>query len=687
MNKFTTLALTALLRAPPAAPGDAPAPTGGFTIKLSDIRVRDPFILADQASKTYYLYAQCGNRRNHDGLGLGVEVYTSKDLVTWSAPVLAFERPKSGFWGGSAIWAPEVHQFGKSYFMFVTFPGRKGGRGTQILRADRPEGPFQILGETANTPPEQQCLDGTPWIDEDGTHWLVYCNEWSSIKDGTVRAVPMTDDWTARKGESLLLFHASEAPWVRPYSPGNFVTDGPFLHRTKDGKLLMIWSSFRKGGDYAVGVAESESGSVKGPWRHSPDVLFGKDGGHGMIFRDFSGDLLLCLHQPNGGPRERAHFFKFNEEGGRLALAGLYAEDAPKAATGLPPAGLRKLMDTPLVPLHAVPVERMQQVYDEVKTPFKYGVVIRGEKGQLVDSPSIFRHKDQWYMVYIGSTKNVGYETFLARSADLLHWQKLGKIMGFRPDGWDRWQVDGGIALCDPTWGGTSELQTFEGKYWMSYIGGALQGYETDPLAIGIAWTKTPCEAREWTPIAENPVLSREQPDVRDFEKQTLYKSQVIWDQGKTLGHPFVMFYNGKFKSGYERIGMAVSDDMTCWQRFGKEPVVANGEDKHNGISGDPQIVRMGDLWVMFYFGAWWQPGAFDTFACSTDLVHWTKWTGPHLVQSSEPWDKTFAHKPWVIKHDGVVYHYYCAVGDQGRVIALATSKDLSHESNQRNAP
>lgn len=95
------------------------------------------------------------------------------------------------------------------------------------------------------------------------------------------------------------------------------------------------------------------------------------------------------------------------------------------------------------------------------------------------------------------------------------------------------------------------------------------------------------------------------------------------------------------------------------------------------GISGDPQIVRMGDLWVMFYFGAFWQPGAFDTFACSNDMVHWTKWEGKHLIESSEPWDKQFAHKPWVIKHNGVVYHFYCAVGDQGRVIALATSKDM----------
>ena len=328
----------------------------------------------------------------------------------------------------------------------------------------------------------------------------------------------------------------------------------------------------------------------------------------------------------------------------------------------------------------SVSIEQMQQVYEEVKTPFKYGIVIRGEEGQLVDCASIFRKNRKWYMVYVGNTNKIGYETFLASSSDLLHWEKLGKIMSFRPDGWDRWQVDGGIALCDTKWGGSSRLHTFDGKYWMSYIGGALQGYEPDPLAIGMAWTKTPTEAREWTPIAENPVLSSDQPDVREFEKVTLYKSQIILDKAKTLGHPFVMYYNGKVKNGFEKIGMAVSDDMIRWQRFGKEPVVANGEDKQRGISGDPQIVRMGNLWVMFYFGAFWQPGAFDTFACSYDMVNWTKWEGPHLIEPSESWDKTFAHKPWVIKHKGVVYHFYCAVGDQGRVIALATSKDLTHK-------
>ena len=149
-------------------------------------------------------------------------------------------------------------------------------------------------------------------------------------------------------------------------------------------------------------------------------------------------------------------------------------------------------------PAPAISQERMQQVYEEVKTPFKYGVVIRGEANQFVDSPSVFRKDGQWYMVYITITKEVGYETCLARSADLLKWEKLGKILSFPKEGWDRWQRAGYLALCDTTWGGSNELETYDGKYWMSYLGGALQGYQTDPLAIGLAWTKTPTEAREW---------------------------------------------------------------------------------------------------------------------------------------------------------------------------------------------
>ena len=320
---------------------------------------------------------------------------------------------------------------------------------------------------------------------------------------------------------------------------------------------------------------------------------------------------------------------------------------------------------------NAVSEEELNAVYEEVKTPYKYGIVLDQLDGNLVDCPNIFRKDGTWYMVFISLVK-CGYETFLAKSGDLLHWEVLGKIGSFPKTGWDAWQFDCGTALVDYTWGGSYEFQKFNDRYWFTYIGGSRQGYEPDPLSIGAAWCDDPTAAKELTRYEKNPIMDPGDASARWFEKTTLYKTHVIWDRQKTLGSPFVMYYNAKLKDT-ERIGMALSDDMLHWTRFGQQPVVDNSK----GISGDPQITKIGDLWVMFYFGAFWKPKAFDTFAVSKDMVHWTKWDGPHLVEPSEPWDQTYAHKPWVLKHDGVVYHFYCAVGDRGRTIALATSQKL----------
>lgn len=78
-----------------------------------------------------------------------------------------------------------------------------------------------------------------------------------------------------------------------------------------------------------------------------------------------------------------------------------------------------------------------------------------------------------------------------------------------------------------------------------------------------------------------------------------------------------------------------------------------------------------------FISGLFGNRGAFERFACSYDLMNWTDWNGEDLIAPSEDYDKEYAHKPWVIKWNGVVYHFYNAVGSRGRVIALATSKDL----------
>jgi len=322
---------------------------------------------------------------------------------------------------------------------------------------------------------------------------------------------------------------------------------------------------------------------------------------------------------------------------------------------------------------HSVPQEIMEEVYNEVKTPFKYGVVLQHpDTTKMVDSPTIFRENDSWYMTYI-VFDGQGYETWLAQSDDLLHWESKGKILSFTENTWDANQKAGYPSLININWGGDYSVEKFQDKYWMTYLGGNTTGYEAGVLKVGLANSTTLTEVHEWN-TNNKPLLSPEDEDVRWFENKTIYKSHVIHDPDKKTGHPFIMYYNAKGDTAdYESIGMAVSDDMISWTRFGNDPVIT----RHKGICGDAQIARFNDLYIMFYFGAFWKPGAFERFACSYDLRNWTDWKGPDLIAPSEEYDKTYAHKPWVIKWKGEVYHFYNAVGEKGRVIALATSKDL----------
>ncbi len=317
----------------------------------------------------------------------------------------------------------------------------------------------------------------------------------------------------------------------------------------------------------------------------------------------------------------------------------------------------------------------MNRIYDEIKTPYKYGIVFKHpDSTKMIDSPTIFRNNGKWLMTYIVFDGR-GYETWLAESENLLEWQSKGKLLPFTENTWDANQKAGYMALVDIEWGGRYEVGQFDGKYWMSYLGGASEGYEKGMLGVGMAWSESVDQAAEWNRLSD-PVLLPEDKDARSFENSKIYKSSVIYDKNKKLGHDFVMFYNATGDTAkYESIGIAISDDMVNWKRTGNEPVIT----RRKGICGDAQITKIGDVYVMFYFGAFWKPGAFERFACSYDLFNWTDWQGVDLISPTENYDLEYAHKPWVIKWNGVVYHFYNAVGSEGRVIALATSVDLKN--------
>lgn len=299
---------------------------------ISDIHVRDPYILPDVKSGYYYMYYSS----SFNGMG-GVEAYKSKDLKNWEGPVRVFTVPVDN-WITGEVWAPEVHAYKGKYYLFATLNSslewkkeqerwpKYTFRGTQIFVSDTLEGPFLPLGKTPHTSMDQMALDGTLWVEE-GQPYMIYCQEWVQTIDGAMVLLELSPDLSVPKGNPVTLFHASAASWSTGSAQGEFpvtayVTDGCYLYRTKTGKLLMIWSSYMQG-RYAIGIAESVTGKVSGPWKHQEEPLFTKDGGHGMIFRTFDGRLCITFHQPNWpGGKERAHIFEVEDKGDTLRLLG-----------------------------------------------------------------------------------------------------------------------------------------------------------------------------------------------------------------------------------------------------------------------------------------------------------------------------------------------------------------------------
>lgn len=343
-----------------------------------------------------------------------------------------------------------------------------------------------------------------------------------------------------------------------------------------------------------------------------------------------------------------------------------------------------------------IPQSDMQRIYDKVRTPYKYGLVVAPtDNYHKIDCPTVFREGDKWLMTYVvyngkGGNDGRGYETWLAESDDLLHWETKGRILSYKDDGWDMNQRGGFPALIDWTWDGSYGISKYKKSYWMTYIGGHGTGYEAvrEPLNIGMAWTNGDItQAHEWL-SADKPLLCIDDKDVQWWEKLVQYKSTIYDDPQKTLGKRFVMFYNAgginpdnNLKA--ERIGIALSNDLKKWKRYDGNPVFAN--EVGGIITGDAQIAKMGDLYVMFYFKAY-DPSrkynAFNTFAVSRDLVNWQRWEGEDLIIPSKSYDEMFAHKSYVVKHDGVVYHFYCAVNnDQQRGIAVATSVPMGRSA------
>ncbi len=270
---------------------------------------RDPFVLYENG--IYYVYVT------------GWRAYKSTSVEgPWEEIPGVVERPADY---SKCNWAPEVHKYNGSYYMFTTYSPKETlnpyeNHGCIIMKSDSPEGPFKMITDGWITPEEWDCIDGTLYVDGDGQPWMVFVHEHTSLEgNGAFAAAKLSEDFTHFISEPIELFRARDAHWAI-----GGITDGCFMYTTEEGELLMLWSNNDAKG-YCLAVARSSNGRLDGEWTHDDPLLFSElnidiDGGHGMIFTAEDGQMYASLHAPNdwGGNGSKLTLLPITERNGML---------------------------------------------------------------------------------------------------------------------------------------------------------------------------------------------------------------------------------------------------------------------------------------------------------------------------------------------------------------------------------
>jgi hypothetical protein len=272
------------------AGGQAPTPRPEtYQNPVHPADVADPFVLRSGAA--YYAYA------THRGLA-NIQILRSTDLVRWTD--LGTALPLLPAWAtGPHVWAPSVlaRPDGR-HVLYYAVRERASGLFcvSRAVSVAGPQGPFldRSGGPLACQRDQGGTIDPSPFVDADGTAWLLHKSE------GIERRLPtriwsqqLSDDGTSLVGPRHMLLVTDQA-WEGP------IIENPAMVAA-DGSYWLLYSGNRwQSPDYAVGWAtcESPAGPCTKPWT---GPLFGSaDGAAGPggveLFTDIDGELWMAYH-------------------------------------------------------------------------------------------------------------------------------------------------------------------------------------------------------------------------------------------------------------------------------------------------------------------------------------------------------------------------------------------------------
>jgi GH43 family beta-xylosidase len=237
-------------------------------LTLAQTDVADPFVLSVDGS--YYLY--------HTGHEIGVPVYRSHDLISWSNVGLALVADPQISWAACDFWAPEVIFRDGRFFMYVAVTSRLPDgtpddeqRRLAVAHADSPAGPFELSDEPLVG--NEWAIDAHPFQDDDGSWWLFYNvrNDDTRYVDGTVGCANAVAELVTPElvsDERRIILTPTER-WEGNADGSWYWNEGAFVVR-RGKKLLQTYSGGWFADDtYAIGTATAEH--PNGPWHKNPE--------------------------------------------------------------------------------------------------------------------------------------------------------------------------------------------------------------------------------------------------------------------------------------------------------------------------------------------------------------------------------------------------------------------------------
>ena len=239
-------------------------------------------------------------------------------------------------------WAPDLIKFNGKYYItgtvglndYTNSYNKTFYRTIVIFEADSPLGEYRLISKknTAKdtaiwaknrngrvapkygtelggiTTAEWDSIDSTIYV-ENGVPYLLWSDEWTNYSGngniGNYYYARLTDDLSMLAETPKLLFTPSS------FVSAHRTTDSVWVHKTKAGDLLAIYTSYDSNGNYCVHSARSSNDLITGSWSYV-GVLYDKTnpdlaliapntgevavGGHANIFETVDGQLYLSLH-------------------------------------------------------------------------------------------------------------------------------------------------------------------------------------------------------------------------------------------------------------------------------------------------------------------------------------------------------------------------------------------------------